>query len=269
MNIKNMNKWETINNLYISKGLKIFPVKENEKTPRISLWNIDCSGDLYQVLYYYENNKEGNWGLPCKENNLFVLDLDRHDDKKNGIKNFEKLCSDLNIEVPNTLIQETPSLGKHYIFKSDDDLKQVNGTANAFNNYPGIDIRNSNYIVVEPSQINGKLYKFINTIDPQPMPQELKQYILENVGTKEERKKSQYTKPKEVYKGDRDNQLFQYINNLYYKTRLDYDEILLLANNFNDSFDEPLSKKTVEYKVRKAFEKDRGECLYVWVGEKQ
>ena len=261
-------KWKKLNELYINNNLKIIPIKENSKLPAISKWNTDCSSDVMQILYWYENNHNFNWGLPCNENNLIVLDLDTHDKTKNGIENFERLCNDLGINIPHTLIQKTQSGGYHYIFKSDSDLSKVDGIANAFDDYLGIDIRNRNYILVEPSVINNKNYEFLNNLEPQPMPQELKQYILENVGTKEERKKSQYTKPKEVYKGDRDNQLFQYINNLYYKTRLDYDEILLLANNFNETFDEPLPNKVVEYKVNKAFEKDRGECLYIWLGEK-
>lgn len=262
------NKWKIISEKYLKNNLKIFPVIENGKIPRINAWNKDCSCDLYQVLYYYENNKNGNWGLPCYENNLFVIDLDRHDKDKDGVNNFQKLCEQLGITIE-TMTQVTPSEGVHLIFQSNEILRQVDGVSNAFKDYPGIDLRNKNYIVVEPSVINGKKYTFSNNLPPMPMPIVLQQYILENVGTKEERKKSQYTKPKEVYKGDRDNQLFQYINNLYYKTRLDYDEILLLANNFNETFDEPLPNKVVEYKLDKAFEKDRGECLYIWLGEKE
>ena len=263
-----MTKWSILNELYLNKGLKIFPVKENGKTPLISKWQDDCSYDYRQVLYWYENAKNCNWGLPATQNNLFVIDLDVHDEDKNGLINFEKLMTEIGMEHIDTMMQTTPSGGVHLIYRTNDVLKNVSNCSNAFKDYPGIDIRTDGYIVVEPSSINGYQYRISNTIPPMPMPVVLQQYILENVGTKEERKKSQYTKPKEVYKGDRDNQLFQYINNLYYKTRLDYDEILLLANNFNETFDEPLPNKVVEYKLDKAFEKDRGECLYIWLGEK-
>lgn len=264
-----MTKWSILNELYLNKDLKIFPIKENGKTPLISKWQDDCSSDYMQVLYWYENAKNCNWGLPATQNNLFVIDLDVHDEDKNGVDNFEKLMKEIGLKSINTMTQVTPSGGIHLIYQTNELLKEIPNCSNAFKNYPGIDIRTDGYIVVEPSSINNKEYKITNLIPPMPMPVVLQQYILENVGTKEERKKSQYTKPKEVYKGDRDNQLFQYINNIYYKTRLDYDEILLLANNFNETFDEPLPDKVVEYKVNKAFEKDRGECLYVWLGEKE
>jgi len=264
-----MNKWEKINDNYLRYNLKIFPVIKNGKTPIINEWNKSCSSDYLQVLYWIENARDCNWGLPCKENNLFVLDLDRHDVEKDGVENFKKLCDDLKIELPSTLIQETPSLGQHYIFKGDEELRQVNGVANAFKDYPGIDIRNSNYIVVTPSEINGKHYHFINNIKPQPMNEKLKQYILDTVGTKTEHKKTPYEKPKEVFKGNRDTSLFEYINYLYFKTPLDEDEITLLAKDFNNNFDEPLSEKDVKYKLKKCFEKSRGEFLVVRIPEEE
>lgn len=262
------NKWETISRLYLQNNLKIFPIIENSKIPRIKAWNEDCSCDLMQVLYYYENNKNGNWALPCYENNLFVIDLDRHDKDKDGVVNFQCLCDMLGITVE-TMQQETPSGGVHLIFQSNDFLKQVDGVANAFKDYPGIDLRNRNYILVEPSVINNKPYRIVNDLPPMPMPVVLQQYILDNVGTKTDNKKTPYVKPKEVSKGDRDNQLFQYINQIYFKTKLDFEEVLVLANYFNEEIlEEPFSKRDVEYKVRKAFEKDRAECIVLWLGEK-
>lgn len=268
-----MNKWEKLNDNYLQFGLKIFPIKENGKTPLISKWQEDCSSDYMQVLYWYEHAKDCNWGLPATQNNLFILDLDVHDENKNGVNNFDKLLNDLNFsdtEIDNFswLEQSTPSGGRHIIFENDEELKNVSNGSNVFEDYQGIDIRTDGYIVIEPSEINGKPYVF-DTIPSKPskMPKKLKKYILENVGTKTEKKKTPYEKPKEVFKGDRDNSLFEYINNLYFKTRLDYDEILLLADNFNENnFDIPLPKRDVKYKVNKAFEKDRNECIFLWLG---
>ena len=262
-----MSKWDKLYNYFISNNLKIFPVQPNGKTPMIPRWQEDCSHDLRQILYWFEQVKNCNWGLPATQNGLFIIDLDVHDIEKNGLENFEKLMRTLGIESINTMMQVTPSGGVHLIYQTNELLKTVPNCSNAFKDYPGIDIRTDGYIVVEPSVINGKSYIISNIVEPMPMPVELQNFILETVGTKEERKKSQYTKPKEVYKGDRDNQLFQYINNLYYKTRLDYDEILTLANKFNDEvLEEAFPKRTVEYKVKKAFEKDRGNCLFFWIG---
>lgn len=264
-----MNKWARLNTYFLREGLKIFPVQENGKTPLIQKWQDDCSCDYMQVLYWYEMAANCNWGLPATPNGLFVIDLDVHDANKNGVENFEKLMKDLGIKGIETMMQTTPSGGVHLIYQTNDLLKNVPNCSNAFKDYPGIDIRTDGYIVVEPSTINGKEYLFSNIMVPMQMPAVLQQYILDNVGTKEEKKKSQYTKPTEVFVGNRDTALFEYINNIYYKTRLDYDEILTLAHKFNNEvLEEAFPDKIVEYKVRKAFQKDRGECVFVWLGER-
>ena len=156
-----MNKWERLNELFLSKGLKIFPVQENGKTPLIPKWQTECSSDYMQVLYWYENAKGCNWGLPASENDLFIIDLDVHNE--NGVENFFRLTNDLGIIVK-TLLQITPSGGMHLIFKSDNDLKNVPNSSNSFPNCPGVDLRTKGYIVVEPSIINGNCYTFYNDV---------------------------------------------------------------------------------------------------------
>lgn len=272
-----MSKWDSIKNRYINKHLKIFPVKTDDKTPLINNWLNDCSDDYFQCLYWF-NKGNYNWGLPANPNNLFVLDLDVHDEDKNGIISFKNMLNnlydtqnlDLDIdELVTTLVQQTPSGGLHIIFKSDDELNRVVNCANAFNEYPGIDIRTTGYILVYPSEINGKQYKFLNEIEPQPMPQKLKDFIINYKGLyKDSENKELYKKPTSVECGDRDNQLYSYINNVYFKTRLDFDEVLVLANYFNETIlEKPFSEKTVEYKVKKVFEKPRESCIYIKLEE--
>ena len=100
------------------------------------------------------------------------------------------------------------------------------------------------------------------------MPKELKEFIINNTTNKDEKLKEPYKKPTNVEVGDRDNQLFSYINNIYYKTRLDYEEILCLANNFNETvLEKPFAEKVVRYKVKKVFEKDRGKVIFINLDE--
>lgn len=277
-----MTKWETLNKLYIEQDLKIFPVIPNGKTPLIKEWQKDCSNNYMQVLYWLENAPDCNWGLPATPNNLFIIDLDVHDPEKNGVENFDKIIDKLFMDADGyagdlydewcemgPLEQVTPSGGHHLIFQTDDELRQVPNCSNAFKDYPGIDIRTDGYIVVEPSSIGDKKYIF-DTIPsaPNKMHPKLKKFILENVGTKQDNKKTPYVKPKGVECGDRDNQLFQYINQLYFKTFLDYDEVLLLALHFNEEvLEEPFDERDVKYKVKKAFEKNRGKRIIVNVGD--
>lgn len=264
-----MDKWEKLKNNYIDKGIKIIPIQPNNKIPMISEWNKDCSSDFMQILYWYESNHDMNFAIPCFENNLFVIDLDRHDEDKDGVENFKKLMKNIGCPIDlyngiGTLVQQTPSGGLHIIYKSDDELSQVNGVANAFKDYPGIDLRNRNYIVSEPSVIDGNSYCFLTNDLPKEIPIELKKFILENANLKNDSKKEPYKKPTSVECGDRDNQLFSYINSIYYKTSLDFDEVLCLALHFNDNvLEEPFPEKTVKYKVKKVFEKDRDKYIFI------
>ena len=58
---------------------------------------------------------------------------------------------------------------------------------------------------------------------------ELKNESIYKLNTKEKEKRKDYVKPEKVERGGRDIALFDYIVNLYYTTRLDQEEILLLA----------------------------------------
>lgn len=265
-----MSTYQILKEKYIDKKLKIFPIIENGKTPLIREWQNDCSYSTLQIMYWLENTNNCNWALPCTQNDLFVLDIDMHD--INGLENAKRLFNDLGIEKIDTLWQKTPSGGVHLIFKSDEELKQVANTSNSFEKYQGIDIRTDGYILVYPSKINNVNYEFINDSVTQikEMPKELKEFILsqKRLLKSEKGERKEYEKPTEVKKGSRDEELFDYINHLYFHTRLSSEEILLLANDFNDNIcTPPLPKKDVGYKVKQAFKKDRSKCVYLWLGE--
>ena len=260
-----MTTYKTLVDNFLSKGLKIFPVIENKKEPLISAWQLDCSCDKLQISYWLENAKNCNWGLPCSQNDLFVLDIDVHN--QNGFVSMKKLLNDIGVKEINTLCQRTPSGGLHMIFKSDDELKKVLNTSNSFENYKGIDIRTDGYILVYPSKIDEKEYSFVNTQQNiNEMPLKLKEFILsqKKLNKEEKIKQHEYIRPEKVEEGDRDNSIFEYINNLYFKTRLTFEEITLLANDFNENVCEPpLPKRTIKYKVNKVFKKDRGKCIFL------
>lgn len=277
-----MNKFKFLNDNFLKNNLKIFPLYENGKIPMVA-WKEDASCDRLQLTYWLENAGNCNWGLPSTLNNLFVIDLDRHDIEKDGVVNFKKLINDelipnlypFDLEIEDyckTLIQETPSGGVHLIFKSDDELNRVKNKANFFKGYPGIDIRTDGYIAVAPSVIDNVEYKFNGEIkDIKEMPSELKEYILkcnsENVSD-EKNIESLYDLDKVVEKGSRDDTIFNYINTLYNNTKLNYNEILALALAYNrDCFDPPLKDREIEYKVKRMFKSKRGKMFIIRISE--
>lgn len=262
-----MNEYNILKERYIDNKFKIFPVIPNGKTPLIENWQHDCSYSTLQIMYWMENAKGCNWGLPCTPNDLFVIDIDVHN--VDGLSNCKKLFKDLGIDDLNTMSQKTPSGGLHIIFKSDDELKTVANSANSFKDYPGIDIRTDGYILCNPSSINGKYYEMSDK-KPNIMPDKLKEFILsqKDLIKKDKKEKEEYIKPDMVDEGGRDTALFEYITNLYYKTRLSKEEITVLANDFNQNIcNPPLPERTVKYKINKAFRKDRCDCIFLWLSD--
>ena len=119
-----------------------------------------------------------------KDSGLFVVDIDVKDE---GISTWNKLIA-IHGE-PKTWIQDTPSGGIHYIFKH----PKFNMSRKIKINGVGIDLLcNGSNLVIEPSIINGKKYKFRNTIDDiQELPSWLFNYAnIDNrvVETKKETK---------------------------------------------------------------------------------
>ena len=149
-----MDKWEYIKTNYIDKGLKIFPIVRDGKTPLIDKWQEECSCDYFQVLYWYTNCKDCNWGLPCTPNNLFVLDLDVHDENKNGIDNLNKILQD--IFNPKDATKNEYKYGD-VIFRENDKVLQLVNVPddNVFNGDIGVisSIRNGNYTKSGKSEI--------------------------------------------------------------------------------------------------------------------
>lgn len=266
-----MSKYSFLQDNFLKRGLKIFPVVANGKTPLINTWQLDASCEREQLLYWLEEGgNDINIGLPATPNNLFVIDVDMHDGV-NGLESFHNLLNDCGVsidEVNMTLRQTTPSGGIHFIFASDDELKKVRNTSNSFGEkYQGIDIRTSGYIVVEPSVVNGVPYKFSSsTASICEMPSALREFILNNVshvndtkkGGVSEDKEDHYYEGKVVNKGSRDENIYNYIYLLYNKKRLSRDETRVLAYVYNERcFKPPLSQRVIDYKLNKAFEKPR------------
>ena len=179
-----MSKYGFLQQHFLSRGLKIFPITANAKTPLIDKWQLDSSCEREQLLYWLEYGGNNiNFALPATVNDLFIIDIDMHGDV-DGLSSFKKLCTDceINFDSIDTMEQITPSGGIHLVFKSDEELKKVRNTSNSFGDkYPGIDIRTSGYILIAPSVINGKSYVMTRTPDKiSEMPQKLRSFVLEN-----------------------------------------------------------------------------------------
>ena len=123
--------------------------------------------------------------LTGKLNNIIVLDVD---EKDNGIEEFKLYIAEYG--EPMTIKQKTPNNGYHYIFEyshSDPDVQfLIDNSLTNSSKYRGVglDIRtNGGFIVIEPSTIDNKCYKFVqgrsfSDIQPIEMPHSLIKWLL-------------------------------------------------------------------------------------------
>lgn len=96
--------------------------------------------------------------IALRTTNFFVVDIDRHDGNANGFESIKKFNHDDFFRK--TLMQSTAGGGQQmfYLKRDDISIQQNIGWL------PGVDIKahDNNYVVVAPSQIGDRNYKWIN-----------------------------------------------------------------------------------------------------------
>ena len=131
------------------EGWRYCRLREKSKLPLEKDWLNKCTDDIETVRGWVLNGD--NVGLVCSKSNLVVIDVDT---KHGGVDAWAAMCA-ANGE-PKTLVQTTPSGGKHYIFKAKPG-KIYKGKIQA-----GIDIRYNAYICISPSSTKVGNYAYVN-----------------------------------------------------------------------------------------------------------
>ena len=97
---------------YAERGLKVFPVKENRKTPASKRGHLDATSDLDAIKDQWPKNPNTNIGIAMAASGLVCVDVDSY---KPDCE-FEEFLGDR--KIPNTLIQKSARGGTHYIFQA-------------------------------------------------------------------------------------------------------------------------------------------------------
>jgi hypothetical protein len=139
-------------------GLRVFPVKSNQKTPDIAAWPKAASCDASTVEKWFRDG-ERNIGIYAGERMvdgaprpMVVLDLDVKKGK-DGVAELARLCEQHGA-LPETLTVGSPSGGKHiYLYVPSQVATGVDVLA------PGIDVRaRGGYVLAPGSRIDNKEY---------------------------------------------------------------------------------------------------------------
>jgi hypothetical protein len=199
---------------YASEGFSVLPLRKNAKAlPRanqgVSYKN--ATTDLAQIKRWFDPT-EGifigwNLGIGCGggENGILVVDIDVATDvaeekKKNGFPQWYTLLNEN--ETHQTIIQQTPSGGQHWLFQNPMGIKSHTDVLGR-----GIDIKAGaneikSHIVVFPSIINGEEYIWKQGGGTSVTPQWLVDLLKINKS-----KKFNEVKPDYIKDGDSGNEL--------------------------------------------------------------
>lgn len=150
-------------------GFRVFPCVPDGKVPATKNGFHDATSDPNEIVNRW-------WGKPRYANYnvgvatgwtddqsscVFVIDLDTHDERANGLREWEAFVEDY--DAPYTATVFTPSGGQHLYFRS-----PVEVTNGAGSNFPaGIDVRgHGGYVIAPPSIVDGKPYLWEDSLDP-------------------------------------------------------------------------------------------------------
>ena len=140
---------------FLKHGIPVFPA--NGKIPEIKEWAKNSSTDPKQIQKWGRQFPNANIAIVTGgASEIVVVDLDckRGVD---GIANFESMCEQAGIKIPNKYSVETPSGGLRLYFHSNFAAKIRNSAGRLG---PGIDARASGgYVIAAGSSIGGEKYK--------------------------------------------------------------------------------------------------------------
>jgi|TARA_B110000263_G_C15300306_1_gene507637 P4 family phage/plasmid primase-like protien len=137
--------------IYAELGWKMLPTKKDKHPLGGCKWREECTNEKGKLEEWFYKRPHVGIGIATEESNLFVLDLDVKIDKEgkhiNGITALQHL-EDEHEPLPETLVSETPSGGRHYYFNYPEGgaPQSVNKIAK------GIDVRcRGSYAIAPPS----------------------------------------------------------------------------------------------------------------------
>jgi hypothetical protein len=143
---------------YARNGWAVFPCVAGDKRPAVKHGVLEATADLGQVGEWW-GKREYNIGVACGDRSgIWVLDVD-------GAEGEESLLA-LGHGFPATLTQYTPSGGLHFVFQH---LPGLGNTASSIG--PRLDSRgDGGYIVVAPSVVGERRYRWAGRQAPSPIP---------------------------------------------------------------------------------------------------
>lgn len=140
---------------YAELGYAVFPCAPGRKQPLTARGFLDASTDTQQIEAWWSKHPNANIAIPTA--GLIVIDVDGPDNS--WLADDHDRLNDLARGV----IAVTPRGGRHYIFRAPECQSY---RCQAGRLAPRVDIRaDGGYILVPPSQVGGKPYRFVEGLE--------------------------------------------------------------------------------------------------------
>jgi len=151
-----------------ANGWLVYPIAVNSKAPvRGSKWKADATNDPNRIMELWADTPYNVAGITSR---YLVIDVDVAGGKQ-GAASLERLVEEHG--YLDTRVHRTPSGGFHYIFECPPDWSLKPSPLHR--DYPGIDLKTGvSYVVLPPSEIDGRKYWVEVDIAPMPAPEWIK-----------------------------------------------------------------------------------------------
>lgn len=247
---------------YARHGFSVIPIGNN-KRPLIKFAN---KPPLNNIEIRDIWNKYPTANIALKTDKFFVIDVDRHGGEVDGMESIKKLGHD--DWFKGTLTERTAHNGFHFFFTKPSKIKVQQNIGFL----DGVDLKahENNYVVVAPSQLDGKKYKWLNFEPMKEPPQGLIDLILEKqkefkpVEQLEDYKPTGKTQTTKLFEqivnglgptGGRNNALASFIGGLLFRN-VDPDAAAQLAVIANNNTKDSLPVQEVERTFNSMIEKE-------------
>jgi Bifunctional DNA primase/polymerase, N-terminal len=128
-----------------SAGIKVFPAGA-DKRPLLKGWQDVATSDADTIRTWWDH-VHAIPAIPCGQNNLLVIDCDRHNGGADSVAAFKSLVAAHGALPRQVPLVKTPNGGLHVYFKQSNGEALGNGRGSL---PPGIDVRGAGGFVVGP-----------------------------------------------------------------------------------------------------------------------
>lgn len=135
---------------YAQRGWHVFPIQPGTKVPATRQGFKEATADPTRITDWWTSEPFANIGLALAASGLVAIDADT----------YKSDCDWRAIEaakgMPETLTQTSARGGTHFIFSAEPNARYPGSLG------VGVDVKHNGYILLAPSQFDGKAYRFDN-----------------------------------------------------------------------------------------------------------